>query len=343
MLSLSVKNAFLQRARPRVDALFGEIPSDVNRIQGMSNHLNKKGSARQKRGNETSYCEKGSDERADVYQIVTDRVIELLESGVVPWHKPWAAGSQEPMNLVSQKAYRGVNVWLLACSGYSSPYWVSYKQAQELGGNVKKGEKSTLVVFWKQLKVADKENPGETKTIPMLRYYRVFNVSQCEGIEYPQPEARTPEFSPIDACERVVSGMRNPPAITSTSQRACYSRRDDTVNMPDRATFDAEAQFYSTLFHELTHATGHESRLGRLQDANSHFGSSTYAKEELIAEMGAAYLCATAGVVNATINNSAAYIASWLEKLKNDTKLVVAAAGAAQKSSDYILHRERPV
>ncbi len=276
----------------------------------------------------------GDDERIDVYQIVTNRVIEMLEAGTVPWHKPWAAGAEQPINLISKKAYRGVNVWLLASSGFSSPYWVSYKQAQELGGNVKKGESSTLVVFWKRLIVDDKENAGQKKAIPMLRYYRVFNVEQCEGFEYPEPEPRTAQFNPINECEKIVNAMQKRPVIESKNQRASYSRRDDVVNMPDKQSFDSEPEFYSTLFHELTHATGHESRLGRLQDSVSGFGSSSYAKEELIA----AYLSAIAGIVNTTIDNSAAYIASWLERLKNDKKLVVNAAAAAQKSSDYILN-----
>ncbi len=275
-------------------------------------------------------------ERCDVYQIVTDRIIELLESGVVPWHKPWAAGSDEPINLVSKKPYRGVNIWLLSSVGYSAPYWVSYKQAEALGGQVRKGEKSSIVVFWKRL-VAQDKTTGEKKVIPLLRYYRVFNVEQCDGLEYPKPATVTPEFRPIEAAEGIVNGMPSPPRFTFNQNQAFYSRSEDIVNMPKKETFDGESEFYSTFFHELTHATGHETRLGRLQNANSNFGSSAYAKEELIAEMGAAYLSAKAGIAVRTIDNSAAYIASWLKRLKDDRKLVVTAAAAAQKSSDYIL------
>lgn len=279
-----------------------------------------------------------SDEKIDVYQIVTNRIIELLEAGVVPWHKPWAAGAEEPINLVSKKAYRGVNVWLLASAGFGSPYWVSYKQAQELGGQVRKGESSTLVVFWKQLKGKDKAT-GEDKVIPVLRYYRVFNVEQCDGLTYPMPEPRNADFNPLAECTRIVEGYKLGPIIEHKSQRACYSRQSDVVNMPVPESFDSSAEYYSTLFHELTHSTGHESRLGRLQNSVSGFGSTSYAKEELIAEMGAAFLSAVAGIGMRVMDNSATYIQSWLMHLKNDKKLVVGAAAAAQKSSELILGR----
>lgn len=275
-------------------------------------------------------------ERSDVYQIVTDRVIELLEKGTVPWHKSWASSEQFPMNLVSKKLYRGINVWMLGVAGYASPYWLSYKQAGDLGGNVRKGETSSLAVFWKRLEVEDKVT-GEKKTVPMLRYYRVFNVEQCEGIDYPKPEPRNPSFNPILEAQRIVSDMPNKPEIAFQGGRACYSRSEDKVRIPAPEMFDAEPEFYSTLFHELAHATGHESRLARLQNDNNAFGSSTYAKEELIAEMTASFLCATAGILHRTIDNSAAYIANWLERLRNDRKLVVQAASAAHRASDYIL------
>jgi len=275
--------------------------------------------------------------KIDVYQIVTDRIIGMLESGVVPWHKPWATSDAPPTNLVSKKPYRGLNVWLLGCAGYASPYWVSYKQATELGGQVRKGEKSSLVVFWTQFETEDKVTK-EKKKIPMLRYYNVFNVQQCDGIDYPKPEeAKRIDFNPIEEAEKLVVNMQKKPVITHNEQQAYYSRAEDKVNMPIKESFDKVENYYSVLFHELTHATGHESRLGRLQNSTSGFGSTSYAKEELVAEMGASYLCATAGIVDRTIDNSSAYIASWLKKLKDDKKLVVSAAGQAQKAVDFIL------
>jgi len=274
--------------------------------------------------------------KLDVYEIVTDRIVSMLEEGVVPWQKPWATSNSLPINLVSKKNYRGLNVWLLGCSGYASPYWVSYKQATELGGTVRKGEKSSMVVFWTQFETLDKAT-GEKKKIPMLRYYNVFNVQQCDGIEYPSEETKKIDFDPIEEAEKLVANMKNKPFITHVEQQAYYSRSEDKVNMPQKDSFDKPENYYSVLFHELTHATGHEKRLGRLQDSVSGFGSTSYAKEELVAEMGASYLCATSGIVDRTIDNSAAYIASWLKALKNDKKLVVSAAGKAQKAVDYIL------
>lgn len=285
-----------------------------------------------------------SAERFDVYQLVTDRMIELLENGVVPWRKPWVGGAA-PVHLVSKKPYRGANVWLLGAAGYSSPYWVSYKQAADLGGHVRKGEKSSLAVFWKLLDIKPGEageNGGDgakTKKVPVLRYYRVFNLEQCDGIQAPVLEAEanpTPDFEPIAQAEQLVQGMPDKPAITHNEARAYYARNEDRVNMPKREAFVGEAEYYATLFHELVHSTGHDSRLARLQNSVSGFGSTSYAKEELVAEMGASYLCALAGIENATIENAAAYIQNWLSVLKNDRKLVVNAAAAAQKAVDFI-------
>jgi antirestriction protein ArdC len=278
-------------------------------------------------------------ENVDVYQIVTDRVVELLEAGTVPWNKPWVGGAnQTPKNLASGKPYRGINLWLLGCASYSSPYWVSYKQAQERGGQVKKGEKSSLVTFWKMF---ESEKDGEKKTIPMLRYYRVFNVQQCDGLEYPKEELPTREFNTIEECERIVSGMPKAPVLTHEEQRAYYQRNADKVNMPKKETFDTAENYYATLFHELTHSTGHESRLGRMQEKFSHFGDTTYAKEELIAEMGASFLCNVAGIMDRTIDNSASYINSWLKALKNDRKLVVSASSKAQEAAEFILGKTK--
>lgn len=282
---------------------------------------------------------RGPVNRGDVYQIVTDRVITLLEAGTVPWRKPWVGGdAQFPVNLASGKRYRGINVWMLGMAGYSSPYWVSYKQCQARGGQVRKGEKSSIATFWKRLELDDKENAGKKRFVPMLRYYNVFNVSQCDGLEYPKPAAvAVSEFEAIAAAEAIVAAMPSRPEITHKEARAYYQRATDRVNMPAKESFSKPAEYYSTLFHELTHATGHESRLARLANDNAQFGSSTYAKEELLAEMGASYLNATAGILHGVIDNSAAYIASWLEKLRNDRKLVVSAAAAAQRATDYIL------
>ena len=277
---------------------------------------------------------------ADVYEIITARIISQLESGTVPWHKPWNVGPHGgPQNLVSKKGYRGVNVFLLSCMPYTMPYWVSYKQAQQLGGHVRKGEKSTPVVFWKWL---EKENlkTGKPDKIPLLRYYRVFNVSQCDGIDGKIPQVDEQEvesFEPIAECERIVETMPDRPDIRHGMDGGFYQPSNDFVGMPDRERFDSPESYYSTLFHELTHSTGHTSRLNRKGIVTvAGFGSQTYSKEELVAEMGASFLSGHVGIEADTIDNSASYIASWLKRLRDDKKLVVQAAAQAQKAVDFI-------
>jgi len=274
-----------------------------------------------------------------VYAIITNQIIEKLEQGTIPWKMPWS--SDAPKNLVSGKAYRGINVFLLGSLGYMSPYWLTFKQAKSLGGYVNKGEKSVPVIFWKSWSTLEANADGkhEEKSRFVLRYYRVFNIEQCtlpaEEIPQEDPTART--FDPILKCEQVVKAMPNAPAITHQSQRACYSPLLDIVNMPRPQSFDTPENYYSTLFHELTHSTGHHSRLDRKGITDPvRFGSHDYSKEELIAEMGAAFLSGHCGIEDRILDNSAAYINGWLSRLKNDPKLVVMAAAKAQRSSDYI-------
>jgi antirestriction protein ArdC len=271
------------------------------------------------------------------YDVVTESIIKQLESGVAPWRRPWRTGT--PANLVSKKEYRGVNVFLLAFQGYGSRFWLTYRQAQALGGNVKKGEHGSKVVFWK-FDEFRKENAetGETENCKsvLLRYYVVFNLDQCEGIESPEPVLA---IHPIEQCESIVRSMPIPPGFEQDS-RACYWPSTDTVGMPARSAFHTAEEYYSTLFHELTHSTGHPSRVGREGIMNHNpFGSEDYSKEELVAEMGAAMLCGVAGIESRTLGNSAAYLQTWIERLRSDSRLIVSAASQAQKAADYILAR----
>jgi len=278
--------------------------------------------------------------RESAYQLITGRIILLLQGGSVPWRKPWKTQSHLPRNLISKREYRGINIFLLLAMGYESPYWATFNQVRELGGSVRKDEKSSLVVFWKWLEV---EEGAEKKRIPLLRYYCVFNAQQCEGIDQYLPKPQTPVIacSPIEAAERIVAGMPRRPLIEHGQRRAFYSPLRDMVGMPSRERFVGTEDYYSTLFHKLTHATGHESRLNRRGVAGErHFGSEPYSKEELVAEMGSCFLCGQAGIVERTIDNSAAYLNGWLRSLKHDATLVVQAAAQAQRAADFIMGKQ---
>jgi len=280
--------------------------------------------------------------KVDPYQVVTDRIVSLLEQGTVPWQKPWQSGHLLPRNLISQREYRGVNVFLLHAMSFESPYWLTFNQAKELGGNVKRGEKACPVVFWKWL---DVEERGEKERVPFLRYYSVFNLAQCEGIpagKIPSLNGSKRDHCAITEAERIFAAMPKRPEVKHGLDRAYYSPGGDFVGMPAPESFRSGEDYYSVLFHELTHSTGHESRLNRKGVSGSDgewsaFGSTPYAKEELVAEMGAAFLCGQAGIVERTLNNSASYVASWLQRLKDDRRLVVQAAAQAQKAADFIL------
>jgi len=274
----------------------------------------------------------------NVYQIVTDQILSLLDRGVIPWKKTWNCKTALPRNMVSGKAYKGINVWLLIASGYESPYWLTFKQVQSLHGSVRKNEKSSIVVYW-NLKVVQEVNQKtgepETKKIPFLRYYRVFNTSQCEGIELQDQIVET--IYPLKEAEHIVACYENRPQIKHGFTRAAYSILDDQVMMPHQSAFSSIEEYYATLFHELTHSTGHQNRLNRENFSKRvSFGSADYSREELIAEMGAAFLCGLSGIEQATIENSAAYIESWRPVISKDPKLVVMAAAQAQKAVNHI-------
>ncbi len=282
-------------------------------------------------------------QKKDAYQVITDRICELLEKGEIPWEKPWNAGADMPRNLVSKKEYRGVNPFLLSAMRFTSPFWLTFKQVKKLGGGVKAGEKGTPVVFWKWIEYEDKET-GEKEKVPFLRYYTIFNLTQCAGIpeeKIPALEEKTRSFNPIEEAERIVSGMPQRPTIEHIESQAYYRPSNDKVNLPKKELFKSNEEYYSTLFHELTHSTGHESRLNRkgIIELNS-FGSHNYSKEELCAEMGSAFLCGEAGIVERIIENSAGYIQGWLKRLRSDKKFLVHAAAQAQKASDFILGRK---
>lgn len=285
-----------------------------------------------------------------IYDMVTEKVVVEIEKaikaiengeiGIAPWKRPWFQNGI-PQNLITKKPYRGMNVFLLSLMGYSSPYFVTFNQAKKLGGKVKTGEKGMPVIFWKWI-VVDKDNDGnkldKPKSIPFLRYYTVFNVSQCEGFEDKIPQAKIREFNPIQDAERIIEAMPNKPMIKHDEDRAYYSPKLDFVNMPKHELFDSDTEYYSVCFHELIHSTGHQSRLNRKEITEMDgFGSHAYSVEELVAEMGAVFLCNEVGI-ESTFENSLAYLKSWLATFKNDTKMLIMASGRAQKATDYILN-----
>ena len=276
--------------------------------------------------------------KVDVYQIVTDRIIKALEEGTIPWQKPWSVQGVRPANFVSKRPYHGINTFLLGMSPYTSPYWLTYKQAESIGAQVRRGEKGSIVVYWNFFESEKVMDNGEVekKTIPFLKYFTVFNVEQCDNIEIPKNENEGKVFNPIEEAEMVVTNYSDKPKIDELlSDRAYYAPATDHIVVPKRENFDSEESFYATLFHEMIHSTGHESRLNRV--FGSGFGTEQYSKEELIAEMGSAFLCNHVGILPNVEENTSSYIASWLRVLKNDKRFVVSAAGMAEKATEYIL------
>ena len=275
------------------------------------------------------------------YERITDRIIALLKEGTIPWRKPWKARTGWPRNIVSKSPYRGINVFLLLSMSYESPFWLTFRQATVLGGTVRKGEKACPVVFWKRIPVEDKESGGKHE-IPILRMYHVFNASQCDGIgEAPVPEQPTEMATgQVGKPDEIVANMPKRPVIKHGMTQSFYSPVEDCVGMPLRERFAREEEYFSALFHELIHATGHKTRLDRPNlSENAGFGSDPYSKEELIAEMGAAFLSGHAEIIDQTIDNSAAYLTGWLKRLEKEHTLIVQAAAQAQKATDFILGR----
>lgn len=282
----------------------------------------------------------------DVYAIVTEKIVNLLEGGVVPWRRPWITTGL-PRNLISKKPYKGINLFLLSASKFVSPYWLTMHQANQVGGFVRKGEQSTLAVFWKVEETERNRDPTDLETNKkerprfVLRYYRLFNLEQCElprRVTDKLPNIERREHEPIAACAEIIGCMPNAPTIVHGGSKAYYDPVTDIVTLPLPELFTSVEEYYASAYHELAHSSGHRSRLAResiLEIAT--FGSHSYGIEELVAEMGAAYLCAESGISPAVIDNQAAYIGSWLQKIRDDRRLVIRAAAQAQHAADYVL------
>lgn len=277
-----------------------------------------------------------------IYETVTSTIMTALKKGVVPWRKPWNVQSASAVNAVSNKAYRGVNMFLLGLTPFTDHRWLTLKQAADLDGRVVQGQRATMVVFWKQWepKESDTEaDHGTRKRIPILRYYNVFNVEQCEGLSLPPLHVPAPltENQRIERADLLAKAMPDPPTVREGGSSAWYKPADDLVQIPPIKSFDSADSYYATLFHELGHATGHEKRLNRSGVTGEiRFGSGDYSKEELVAELTSAFCCATVSLDNSLISDSASYINGWLRALRNDPKAVVIAAAQAQRAADLI-------
>lgn len=284
-------------------------------------------------GSLASFCRKKGT-AMDVYEIVTDRILDSLKAGVVPWRKPWSCST--PKNIVSGRDYRGINVLLLQSTPFCSPFWMTYRQAKALGGAVKCGVRGTPIVYWN---VRETEEEGKKRNRAFLRYFTVFNLEQCNGIEAPAPIDHPP-FNPIEACEKVVASYKDAPRIAHGGDRAFYLPAHDLVQLPPQGSFDRTEEYYSTLFHELVHSSGAAHRLARQGVVNGvKFASHAYSKEELVAEIGAAFLCAQTGIAPQTFENSHAYISFWMSALIHDSRMVIEASSHAAKAVDLILEK----
>ena len=274
----------------------------------------------------------------DIHQQVTDQILAAMEQARTSGRRLWDSQPSLPLNLTTGKPYSGVNVlmlWSAALThGYTSPYWLTYKQASDKGGQVRKGEHGTHCVFYKPWKSEDTNTDTgevETKTGAVLKSFTVFNLDQIDGIEPPAREPR-PAFQAIEDAERILQA--SPARIIEGGAQAFYQPATDTIHLPAREAFISPEAFYSVALHEATHSTGHASRLAR--DFSGRFGTEAYAFEELIAEMGSAFLNADLGIISSTLQDHADYLAHWIKILQNDKKAILTAAAQASRAHAFI-------
>ena len=281
----------------------------------------------------------------DAYEVVTNRILELLEKNVIPWQQPWSGGW--PQNLFTKRQYRGINVLILAARDFTSPYWASERQIETHGGEVRTDEieNPTVIYYWRLGEFSEwtKSGCSVPHLYQMVKVHEVFNYQQMQGVERFIPPLQP--FAPIEKAEELMQNMPRRPTVEENPRGAFYNPLRDVVALPPKSSFSPAEEYYSTAFHELVHATGHVSRLKRKSLIEfTKFGDHSYSQEELVAELGAAMLCGLIGLAPKTVENSAAYIQSWLHRLQSDKTFVVKAAGQAQKACDFIRgnHVEKP-
>jgi len=296
-----------------------------------------------------------TESKFDLNTVITDQFIQALEAGTVPWHKPWGQGANLAPVGGGGRPYRGINRIITSMAGYDRPEWLTIKQINKRGGRILKDEHHTKVTLW-QFSYCDSEGKWMKETEAMIRirkgerlrktgflkYYRVWNIRQTDlAVDEYKPEVEA-EDSVVEAeCQAILDGWADRPKyrLERNHSRAFYSPATDHIEMPKRGSFDGASEYWHTLFHESVHATGHSARLDRGLDTKlAAFGSADYSEEELVAEIGAAFLGGMVGSMDApTFDNAKAYLANWASKLKGDPKLVIKAAGKAQKAVDSIV------
>ena len=283
--------------------------------------------------------------KISVYDIVTSKVLEAFDKGTIPWQKPWKSNSIKPCNAITGREYNGGNYFLLSMMPYAVPAYMTIKQMNAIKATIKPGqEKKYMPVFyWNFIEKIDAK--GKKSSIPMLKYFLVWNVEQLDNYELPEKFKSIPENennSPIVSAQAIIDNFsQKPEIIVRKSDRAFYSPTNDTVTVPEMSQYSDAQNYYAVIFHELAHSTGHSSRLNRDEVMNNNaFASHAYSCEELVAELTSAFICAEIGLDN-TSDNSTAYIASWYKQLKSNPKLFWIASGKAQKACDYIMQREK--
>jgi len=278
-----------------------------------------------------------------VYGIVTQKIIDKLNQGIIPWEKPWIG----LRNYITKREYHGINLLLLSMEKHQSSEFMTFKQTRDLKEYVKKGSRADMVIFFKRYEVETKDKDGNLEIDERtgepkkelrfaLRYYNIFNLDQTT---IPLPDYGNGKQS--KKCEDILQNIKNLPIIEEGGNIAAYNPVQDSLSIPSKREFKDREKYYSSIFHELIHSTGHETRLNRKDFKHNGFGDEKYSKEELIAEIGASFLCAQCGIENKTIDNSAAYIQGWLKRLNNDKTLIISASAQAQKAVDYILNNNK--
>ena len=282
--------------------------------------------------------------KASIEEQVADQIIALLDQGELPpWDRPWHSASLQ-RNAISDAPYRGINQWLTGLTSqarnYNDPRWVTYRQAAKMGGHVARGEKGTMVVFWKMIPRQDASADDERDHYPVARAYRVFNLEQTRGCDFPSLPAPPTPHNAIEQAEAIIAGMPDAPPLESVrhgNEPPCYIPSIDAIRVPHIDRYDVAELWYNSVFHEITHATGHPKRLHRFETDHSRENLHHYAVEELIAGMGSAMLSAHAGIAQATLITDAAYIAHWRDAIRADKPIVLQAAQRAQRAVDFII------